>query len=229
MTWEVIAVAVIATPLAIGFFALYRSLVSAERKRRRRNETYAQAAGWAYAPADPGLGQEFFGVPPFTSGSRPRFEDVIYHSNGTYQGHSFDFSFGVGPSKEEYRHYQHVVSLLLPAALPPMSLRPQYATDSLGIALGLQDISFESEDFNRAWLVRGSSPAAVHDIIHPRTMDWLLEMHNRNLTFGASGRYLFLAISGQQRPERIPDAANRLIAFYHLIPPFVWDKARGVG
>lgn len=228
MPWEVIAGLTIGVPLLAGVIALKYHTRNAENRRRRHAKQYAERAGWPYAYTQPQLAAEYYGIPPFSSGSRTRFDDVIYHTDGHYHGHSFEFSFGIGPSNREYRHYQHVVSLLLPAALPPMSLRPQYATDSLGIALGLPDIQFESDDFNAAWLVRGTSAAAAHDIIHPRTMSWLMESRNRGLTFGVSGRYVFLSISGQQQVERIPDVANRLVEFTRLIPAFVWDKAHGL-
>lgn len=226
--WEVIVGLVIFVPLLAGALAIGWHFYRAEAIRRRRAREFARRAGWGFSDSRPELAHEYFGVPPFSSGARPRFEDVIEHADGHRRGHSFDFSFGIGPKGREYRHHQHVVTLLLPAALPLMSMRPQYATDSLGIALGLADIQFESEEFNSTWLVHGASAAAVHDVLHPRAMAWLLEPRNRNLTFGISGRHLFLVIAGHQRPERIPDVANRLTEFAGLIPPFVWDKARGV-
>jgi len=233
VNWELLGVflllVLVVIPVIAGGFVLLLRTFRTEDRRRRRAREYAGRSGWAFAPSQPELRAEYFGIPPFTSGTRPQFDDVIHHTDGRYQGHSFDFSFGIGPKNREYRHYQHVVSVLLPATLPPMSLRPQYATDSLGIALGLQDIRFESEEFNQMWLVRGASAAAVYDVLHPRAMNWFMEPRNRNLTFGISGRYLFVCIPGRQQVERIPDVANRLVEFAHLIPSFVWDKARGTG
>ncbi|HLR56671.1 MAG TPA: hypothetical protein VK098_00665 [Beutenbergiaceae bacterium] len=233
MNWELLGVflllVLVVIPVLAGAFVLLLRTFRTEGRRRRRAREYARRAGWVFTPSQPELAGEYFGIPPFTSGTRRRFDDVIHHTDGRYQGHSFDFSFGIGPKSREYRHYQHVVTLLLPATLPPMSLRPQYATDSLGIALGLQDIHLESEEFNRTWLVRGASRAAVHDVLHPRAMNWFMEPRNRNLTFGISGRYLFVCIPGRQHVERIPDVANRLVEFADLIPSFVWDKAHGRG
>lgn len=228
MPWEMIVIAVVFPLMLAGAGALYWKAHSAEERRHRAVADYARSAGWGYARRQPELAREYHGVPPFSSGSRAQFDDVVHHSGGDQWGHAFEFSFGIGPKNREYRHYQHVVSLRLPAPLPPMSLRPQYATDSLGIALGLQDIQFESEEFNAAWLVRGTSAPAVHDLIHPRMMQWLLVPRRRGLTFGISGNFVFLCIPGRAVAERIPDAAERLIEFTGLIPPFVWEKAAGL-
>lgn len=227
MPWEMIVILIVFPLMLAAAGTVYWKLHSAEQRRHARVAEYARGQGWAYERRNPGLSAEHSGVPPFSSGSRPQFDDVVHHSGGNDWGHAFEFSFGIGPKNREFRHYQHVITLRLPAALPPMSLRPQYATDSLGIALGLQDIQFESQEFNDAWLIRGASGAAVHDLIHPRAMEWLMEPRNRGLTLGISGHFIFLAIPGRAEAEHIPGAAARLLEFTRMIPRYVWDRAAG--
>ncbi|MGV8909352.1 MAG: hypothetical protein ACOH1Y_10255, partial [Propionicimonas sp.] len=61
-------------------------------------------------------------------------------------------------------HSEPVCGFLMPFDLPGLSVN--------GRRVGAK-VTFESDDFNRAFTVRTDDPKFASDVIHPRTMEWL--------------------------------------------------------
>src|SRR4051794_15361456 len=94
-----------------------------------------------------------------------------------------DYWFGSGPANPystrrrrrwgSSRHYSLVV-LGIGAKCPRVSIERQGLPATLVEHLGLQDIQFESEEFNRQFRVRSADARFATKLIDPRMMDWLL-------------------------------------------------------
>jgi hypothetical protein len=67
------------------------------------------------------------------------------------------------------------VAPALPAALPPMEVRP-------GTGLSRSDLSLESGEFNRSFAVAGEDSRYLMAVLHPRTMQALLDARSFTLT-----------------------------------------------
>ncbi|MFN2545330.1 MAG: hypothetical protein ABR600_12300 [Actinomycetota bacterium] len=86
--------------------------------------------------------------------------------------------------------------------------------------VGLQDISFESEDFNRAFNVTGDRKFAT-DVVDGRMMQWLLETP-KDFAVELSGRHV-LCHSKQRDSDDIPPLLDMLKGFIDHIPRVVYE------
>lgn len=60
--------------------------------------------------------------------------------------------------------------------LPNFELRPEHWGDKIMGAIGFDDIDFESEEFSRKFMVQSPDKRFAYAVIHPRMMEYLLEV-----------------------------------------------------
>lgn len=210
--------------LAIVF--AYRSNRRAEAARMRALQGYAASRGWAYAQHVPGVIPRFGNVTPFGRGEGREFSNFIGFYVGKLVAHSFDYKFVISSGKSSETHYFHVVALELPAALPQLELRPEGAEAKIAGFFGMQDLQFESDEFNRAWHIKSSNPSFAHEVVNPMMIEWLMQDHQRFANFAIDRDTLYTTISGRQDPRRIDALVWYLTQFLDRVPAFVWDKAK---
>lgn len=217
--------------VALGILVVFAVALYLRHLERKRFEEYARARGWAYARSEPSLPRAFPQVEPFGRGSSRRCTNVFRYDVEGRTGYSFDYAYtqssGAGDNRSTTTYRFHVVSTELPQPLPRLTVRPENPLDGVTKFFGSQDVQFESEEFNRAWLVRSDHLPAAHDVIHPRMMDWLMQPANRGARFVLEGTVLFTFTRGRQRLENIDSMIASVAAFREGIPAFVWQKARG--
>lgn len=216
----IVVVAIVAVVAAVNAYG-----------QRKRFEEYATRRGWEYTPSEHSLAKSFPQMAPFGSGSSRRCTNVLRYRAGEHAGLSFDYSFtvsrGSGENRSSTTYRFHVVSLDLPHPLPRLTLRPEGMFDGVAKLFGSQDVQFESEEFNRAWFVQSEHLPAAHDLIHPRTMGWLLEPAQRGASFAIEDGVLFTFIKGRQNLENIDPLIGRLAGLLGHVPEFMWQKAQG--
>lgn len=138
---------------------------------------------WTLTPSDDRWIDRMDGVPPFGQGHARETENVI---TGTVRGadvaaflyrwkttHTRTVSDGKGGSRTETyteNHSQPILLLELGVAVPDLVIQ----SDSFFRQLVGGTIDFESEEFNRVFDVTSTVPKFAHDVVHPRTMEFLL-------------------------------------------------------
>jgi hypothetical protein len=90
--------------------------------------------------------------------------------------------------------------------------------------MGMQDISFESEDFNRAFNVKGDRKFAT-DVIDGRMMHWLLETP-KEFSIQISGTHM-LCHSKQRKPDDLAPLLDMLKGFVDHIPRVAYELHGG--
>ena len=78
---------------------------------------------------------------------------------------------------------------------------------------------FESEEFNDRFTVRTAAPKFAYDVIHPRTMEWL--MANPPPGFRIEEQVMRFSVN-QHDTEVIGACADFAHAFFARVPSFVW-------
>lgn len=205
--------------VGVGMVALVLWL---NRKREQRLRAWAAAVGWRYVGADHALTRRWRSQPFGTGHSRRAHEVVV----GQFRGRpamSFAYTYRTGSGKSESSYTFHVIAVALPAYLSHLELQPEGLAAKLAKTFGTQDIQFESDDFNRAWLVQASNPKFAHDVLHPRTMERLLRPDARGFSFRIEGTDLLLWSSGTQRLDLIAPRLEVASAVIDAIPRFVWQ------
>jgi len=101
---------------------------------------------------------------------------------------SFDYHYMTrshgSKGRTQTRHnYFSAVVLSSPVPLKPLFIRPEGLFDKLAGFIGFEDINFESAEFSRKFYVKSPDKKWAYDVIHQRTMEFMLGMPKFSLQF----------------------------------------------
>lgn len=175
---------------------------------------------WRFAAGDPGVLARY---PVTTSGYGHEVTDAITglrdgirldaftHKWKTDRTETYTDSEGRTHTRTVTDHHSEpVCGFTLPFELPGTSVN--------GRRLG-ERVAFESDDFNRAFKVRAVDPKFASDVVHPRTMEWLLATGPRGWT--VSGQVVMFEV--EDHDLLIVDACEATLrSWLGRIPRFVW-------
>ena len=194
------------------------------RRSQKRLDAFAGWAatvGWLLLPDIDGLTDRWSKRPFGLGDSRVALEVL----SGTWSGSpalSFTYRYVTGSGKDRTTHRLHVVTMSLPAFLPTLTLTPDGAGAKLAKLTGGQDLSFESDDFNRAWRVECGMEKFAHDVITPRLMERLLRSDAAGLSIRIDGTDVLCWSTGEQTLEALAPRLEILAAVRDAVPGFVW-------
>jgi hypothetical protein len=83
------------------------------------------------------------------------------------------YTIKTGKSSTTYR-FSYLILKLPYESVPQLSIRRENMLDRIAGAVGFDDIDFESAEFSRKFYVKSSDKKFAYDVIHPRTMEFLL-------------------------------------------------------
>jgi hypothetical protein len=196
-----------------------------DRKRRDRIMAFCVARGWRYLAEDLSVVGQYSGE-PFGQGDRRRARNVIRGNECGRDFLAFDYSYQTESTDSKGQrstttHHFAVCAVTLPAYLPTLEVSPTGAFRKLADAVGLtSDIDLESEDFNRAFKVRGEDRKFATDVLSPRTMQYLLTAPAAAWRIQGNGMLRWK--SGRLDPADIVVATSVLDRVADGIPAFVW-------
>ncbi len=199
---------------AVGFWV--------QRKRRERLVEWARVNGWTYVSSDPSL-VDLSTRYPFGQGRSRRTSEVL---RGRFQGGealSFVYSWKTGSGKSETTHTVHVAALALPAYLPIVEVTPEGIFDRVVTAMGMQDLRFESEAFNRAFRVQAHDERTAYAVIHPRLMERLLQPDARGEAWRTDGVWILSWRNGATDLDSLGTRFALLSAIVASVPRHVWQ------
>jgi hypothetical protein len=107
------------------------------------------------------------------------------------------------------------------AAFSPLSIARENVLTRLADSVGLDDVQFELEDFNRAFNVKSGDPRFANAFVDQRMMRWLMTSP-RGMAFETSGPWL-LVWCHRVAPADIPGVLETLKGFREQIPRVVFD------
>lgn len=107
-------------------------------------------------------------------------------------------------------HSAAVCGFVLPFELPAFSVNG----DRVG-----QKVTLESQEFNRRFRVRSASPRFASDVLHPRTMEWLLNSSPPGWT--VNGRVVHFEVTDHDQLQ-VEACQTALRGWLGRIPRFVW-------
>ena len=216
LVW-VLAVAVAIGAVGWSFYA--------KRKRRDALVTMARQLGLAYSPEDT---QGCIGLPfaLLQRGDGRGTENVL---SGVWQGApvlEFDYWYyeestdSKGHTSRSTYRFSCVVTEV-EAGLSALTLNRENLFTRLADSLGLADIEFELDEFNRAFTVKCKDRKFANDFIDQRMMHWLLGT-DRAFAFETCGPWL-LVYSKRRKPTELTPLFGTLRQFRDGIPLVVYD------
>ena len=212
--------------LLLGYLS-YRSA----KKRWETLSALAAQRGWTYADQDDRWIDRFTGE-PFGQGHDRQALNVL---SGRYDGRvfvAFDYRYSTTESTTDAQenrqshtevHPFSVVGIDSGVALPDLAVTPEnFLGRFVGRLTGF-DIDLESEAFNRAFTVHADDRKFATDVLHPRMMEYLLQVPDRGWTL--RGGWLLAVRPGQHSVAEMDTRLSDLDGILDRIPDFVWKQA----
>jgi hypothetical protein len=222
MDWGVVAVSVLVIAL-IGVL-VWGSVL--KRKRRLEIERMAVRHGFSFARGDfrDLLGRD---VALFWKGDRRGVDNTVW---GNWKGTDFvaaDYWYmtestnGKGGKSRRYYRFS-VVVVEVPAYLPSLSIGPEDLLTRLADHVGMEDINFESEEFNRRFQIKARHRKFAFQFLDARLMNWFLSTEDP-YRFEIGGQHLLLHCHRLRAGEIFP-MIGTMQEFVVRIPQLVWDE-----
>ena len=200
----------------------------AKKKRREELLFIARQLGLTYSPEDT---RGCIGLPfvLLQRGDGRGTENVLW---GTWQGIElleFDYWFftettdSEGHRSKSYSRFSCAVTEI-DVALSPLTVGRENLLTRLADAVGLDDIAFETQEFNDAFNVKSKDRKFANDLVDQRMMAWLLSTPS-DLSFETCGRWI-LCFSDRRRPMDLIPLLGTLKGFRDQIPRVVYDLYR---
>jgi hypothetical protein len=195
-------------------------------KRSDDAATAAAKAGLQFSADDPfDCTRVAFAL--FQKGDGRGAENVMWHTaEPDRPSRVFDYWYYVehrdeyGRTTKSYRTFS-CATALIGGGWPPLTIHGQGLLDKVVDTLGLPDIDFESEEFNRTFTVRCEDRKFAVTLIDPQMMELLLSTRGE-VEFELRGRWL-LAWTSRIEPRLMPGLLRVAEQFVARIPKVVWD------
>jgi hypothetical protein len=195
------------------------------QKRRDELALAAKQLGLTYSTEDTADGLSLpFAL--FTKGDGRGTENLL---EGTWQGlalREFDYWYydestdSNGHTSRSYSRYSCAVTEV-PAALSALSIARENVFTRIADSIGLDDIEFELDGFNRAFNVKARDREFASAFVDQRMMRWLMETDGA-FAFETSGTWL-LVYARRLRPTELVPLLGTLKGFRDQIPRVVYD------
>lgn len=199
----------------------------AEKKRRVRLAEWARRQGWQLREGKRReLNHDFPAIKLFGKGHSRFGQNEI---TGKFRGmpvSCLDYQYTTGSGKNRSTHRFGVALLLVDHPLIPLQIRPEHAFDKVGEFLGMDDIDFESAEFSRRFYVKSPDRKWAFDVIHARTMEYLLAAPGGySIEFGLGEIAVYRG--GRCEPDQYEKAVKLARELYDLIPGYVREQMKG--
>ncbi len=205
----------------VGYFAWRH-----DQARRRRLRRWARTRGLRRDSAHRrGWEKRYAAVKLFDRGHSRKSVLVLEGEESGRELLCLDYRFVTGSGKNRRTHRYGVVVLQTPGPVIPLRIRREHVFDKVGEFFGHDDIDFESAEFSRRFHVSSGDRRWAYDVIHQRTMDYLLQAPSLTVEFGFAeiAVYRTGALSARTCEEGLRMARKLL----EMIPADVLSRAGG--
>ncbi len=210
--------------LAVAIISIAVSL-HLKAKRREAFRLFALQHGLQYAQGDPAglLGW------PFTLFRRGDGRGIDHVLRGTWRNtpmHAFDYWYytestdSKGHRSRSYRRFSCVV-IEVPAAFPHLEVAREGLFTRLADHLGMEDIEFESPEFNRRYNVKSKERRFAYELLDSRMLEWLVNF-DQGLAFEVMGNRV-LAYGPRIKPTGLLGLLGTAAMFRDHIPRLAWS------
>lgn len=143
-------------------------------------------------------------------------------ANRPYVGFDYHYETTSTDSKGRSRTHNHYFSaVILESEIPlkELFIRPEGFFDKLTEFFGYDDIDFESAEFSRKFYVKARDKRWAYDVIHQRTMEFLLARATFTIKFD---RRRVIAYRGSKfKPLEFEQAAEVIRGILDLLPEYL--------
>jgi hypothetical protein len=167
--------------------------------------------------------ERFEGFSPFGQGHSFGVANLLMGRRGQADWYAFDYLYHTtqsnGKSTRTVPHPTGIVAVRLPLSMPRLTLTPENLFHKIGTALGMDELDFELEEFNKRYFVRSDDRKLAYDLLHPRMIEHLMSQESRAWQIG--GQYIVQSRAGYYSPEEVRASIAEIEGFVGLIPHYV--------
>jgi hypothetical protein len=197
-----------------------------EQQRREALLLWATRQGFDFDPAKrKGLHERWAGLKVLRHGHSQSGRNFITGRRGGRDFTLCDFQYVTGSGKNRQTHRRGLVILQTDHPTIPLQVRRENPFDKVGEFLGMDDIDFESAEFSRKFFVKSSDRKWAYDVIHARTMDYLLREAFQEFEFGFSE--LCVIRNGRHDPRSYEETLRFAEGLLDLVPDYVVKQMKG--
>ena len=217
-----IIIGVIALVIGGIFLAFY-----VKKKRREAFAALATQFGLQYSPEDPyGLPHSYdFNL--FAMGEGRGAENVL---TGTWKDMDviaadyWYYTTSTDSKGNRTRSYSYFTVVIVPLSgfFPKVSVTSENIFTRLADHIGLEDINFESEEFNRRYNIKSKHREFAFQLIDARMIEWFLAQP-KGFSIETGGP-AFLVYTRRRKPFEIPPVMDHARAFWDQVPRLVWEE-----
>lgn len=211
----------------VGFIVVFAALAYQRHRQQQRREAIAMWAigqGLTYFRSDTtGICDLDFHL--FSKGDDRGCENVVA---GTWHGldvrvadywYYDESTDSEGRTSRSYHRYSIVVTPV-EAFLPGVRIEKENVLTRLADRVGMRDIDFESEEFNRRFNVKATDREFAFKLLDARMLQWLLRTEGSHC-YEVYGAWL-LAYCDALPPDQWPSLVFAAKGFLERIPRLVW-------
>ncbi len=197
-----------------------------EEKRRTALRDWCQRQGWKMlGHSVQGWHVDYPGIKLFKMGHGREGDNII---TGHFRGRPvtlLDYEYTTGSGKNRTTHRHGITILGCDFTTVPIQIRTEYFFDKVGEFFGGGDIDFESAEFSQQFHVKSADRKWAYDIIHTRTMEYLLQAPDYSIEFGFGE--IVIMTTGRCTPEQYEQQVAMAMELYDLIPDYVKKQMKG--
>ena len=208
--------------LVIGGIALSFHL---KAKRRQELQLFGTSHGLQFSPSDPfHLLSWPFSL--FRKGDGRGVENVLW---GQWEGKepitAFDYWYytestdSKGSTSRSYKRFSCAI-IEVPAAFPHLEIGRENVLTRMADRMGMEDIEFESPEFNRRYNVKARERKFAYEVLDGRMLDWMVRF-DQGLGFEVVGNRI-LAYRGRTKSSGLIPLIGTLVMFRDRIPNVAW-------
>lgn len=202
-------------------------------KRRKELAAWADGQGLRFSPTkDWGADARFPDFRHLQQGSNRYAYNI---TTGIWAGYplvAFDYHYetrSTGSKGRRQTHHHYFSAVILGATVPlkPLFIRAEGFLDKVAEFVGFDDIDFESAEFSRRFYVTAQDRRWAYDVLHARTIEFLLDSPRFTLEFGRAGGMAYR--SSTFRVEEFEQAAEVLRGVLDRLPDYLVNQLKEGG
>ena len=215
--------------VALVVVLIFHGMQAAE-KRRKALAAWARSRGLSYsADHDDSMEERFCAFDCLEEGSDRYAYNVMGGDWGGRELLGFDYHYETSSTDSKGNRTTsdwHFSAVILTSEVPlrPLFIRPEGFLDRVSQFLGFDDIDFESAEFSRKFYVKSPDKRWAYDVIHQRTMEFLLSMPTFTLRFDR--HHVMAWRSSTFEPGEFSAAAELVAGILDRLPEYVVRQQR---
>ena len=215
----ILIIAVVALMVALGIYGSY-----AAEQRRKALVAWGQAHGLMFnADKAYGLDDRYPDFDCLRSGSNRYAYNTLTGAYKNWSCRAFDYHYETrstdSKGRQQTQHHHFSAAIIdSPVPLKPLFIRPEGLFDKVKEFFGMEDIDFESAEFSRKFYVKAPDRKWAYDVIHPRTMEFMLSMPMFTLRLAGSEAIVYRGTTF--KPEEFSQAIEVLTGILERLPDY---------